>query len=308
MPDGIRHLVRVAMASSALAGASTEAQRPADPPRTQMVDVDGHAIRVQFAGLDSRTPGSPVVVFEAGAASTLEVWSGVLPKVATVAPVVAYDRAGLGRSEWDNEPPTPKHVSNRLRRLLERIGAKPPYVLVGYSWGGVLSRYFAGYNPGDVAGLVFVDPGPIVTQSLAARLAPFEAIGAGRGGFDAYWSRLGALFERASPPVRAEVDVFRGLVRLDSADLDLRPVPDVPVVVLVAAKYLPLPMLQVPFDARAHFEADVRHRIEMLQEWALASPRGTLVVSNHSTHALPREDPDLIVWAVKRVLAVIPED
>src|SRR5687767_11345256 len=176
MPDGIRHLVRVAMASSALAGASTEAQRPADPPRTQMVDVDGHAIRVQFAGLDSRTMGSPVVVFEAGAASTLEVWSGVLPKVATVAPVVAYDRAGLGRSEWDNQPPTPKHVSNRLRRLLDRIGAKPPYVLVGYSWGGVLARYFAGYHPGDVAGLVFVDPGPIVTQSLAARLAPFEAI------------------------------------------------------------------------------------------------------------------------------------
>jgi pimeloyl-ACP methyl ester carboxylesterase len=303
---GIRRLVRGAMALWALAGASAAAQQ-AGATKTQMVDVDGHAVRVQFSGLDTRGAGSPVVVLEAGASNALEVWSSVLPLVAAVAPVVAYDRAGLGRSEWDNEVPTPKHVSNRLRRLLERIGAKPPYVLVGYSWGGILTRYFAGDHPGDVAGLVFVDPGPMVTFSLAERLAPFEAIGVGRPGFDAYWSRLGVVFERSPPAVRAEVDVFRGLVQLDSADRDLRPVPDVPVVVLIAAKYLPLPMLQLPFDARAHFEADVRHRIKILQEWALASPRGTLVVSNHSTHAVPREDPDLIVWAIRRVLSAVPK-
>jgi len=78
------------------------------------------------------------------------------------------------------------------------------------------------------------------------------------------------------------------------------------VVILIAAKYLDLSAyVQVPYDPRAHFEADVRHRIKLLQEWALASPRGTLVVSNHATHAIPREDPDLIVWAIKRVLSEV---
>jgi pimeloyl-ACP methyl ester carboxylesterase len=304
LEDGWTHrLIHVAMALSALAGESAAAQPVL--PTTQMVDVDGLAIRVQLAGLDRRRAGSPVVVFESGAANGLDVWRTVLPQVAAVAPVVAYDRSGLGQSEWDSKPPTPKHVSNRLHSLLERIGARPPYVLVGYSWGGILARYFAGYHPNDVAGLVFVDPGPMVTQSLAERLAPFDSIGAGRAGFDTYWSRLGALFERAPPAVRAELDVFRGMVQSDSIDGELRPVPDVPVVVIIAAKYLPLPMLQLPFDARAHFEVDLRQRLETLQEWALASPRGTLVVSNHSTHAVPREDPELIVWAVKRVLAAI---
>ncbi len=299
----LREPIIVALIASWLGGANATAQ-PSDPRDTvRMVDVDGHAVRVRAIGLDRRKPGSPIVVFEAGAATSLDVWRNVVPAVASLAPVVAYDRAGLGSSEWDREPPTPRHVSNRLRRLLERLGAKPPYVLVGYSWGGNLARYFAGYHPGDVAGLVFVDPGPIVSQSLAERVAPFDAIGAGRAGFDAYWSRLGALFERAPPAVRAEIDVFRGLVQLDSAELDLGRMPDVPVVVIVAAKYLPLPMLQLPFDARAHFEADVRHRIKLLQEWALASPQGTLVVSNHSTHAVPREDPELIVWAIRRVLS-----
>ena len=298
-----RELINVAAVASWLGGASATAQPPDSRGNVRMVDVDGHAVRVQAIGLDRRRPGSPILVFEAGAATGLDVWSSVLPSAVSLAPVVTYDRAGLGSSERDNQRPTPRHVANRLRRLLEQLGAKPPYVLVGYSWGGNLARYFAGYHPDDVAGLVFVDPGPIVAQSLAERVAPFDAIGAGRAGFDAYWSRLGVLFERAPPAVRAEVDVFRGLVQLDSAELDLGHIPDVPVVVIIAAKYLPLPMLQLPFDARAHFEADVRHRIKLLQEWALASPRGTLVVSNHSTHAVPREDPELIAWAIRRVLA-----
>ena len=36
---------------------------------------------------------------------------------------------------------------------------------------------------------------------------------------------------------------------------------------------------------------------------ALASQRGTLVITNHTSHAITKEDPDLIVWAVKRVLS-----
>lgn len=269
-----------------------------------MVAVDGRAMRVQVSGLETRERGTPVVVFEAGATNSLEVWASVLPQVASIAPVVAYDRAGLGRSEWDNETPTPRHVSRRLRRLLQQIGAAPPYVLVGHSWGGSLARYYAGYHPGDVVGLVYVDPGPIVTQSLADELAPFDAIGAGRTGYEAFWSGYAALFERAPPAVRAEFTVFRSLIARGPSDRDLRPVPDVPVVVLVAAR--PYPQLPgLPYDPQAHFRADLRHRIRMLQEWALASPRGTLVVSNHTGHAVPREEPDLVVWAVRRVLSAV---
>lgn len=290
----------------ALVGMSVAAQQPDVPAGVRMVDVDGHAVRVQALGLDTRREGAPVVVFEAGATNPLEIWGSIVLQVASIASVVAYDRAGLGQSEWDGETPTPQHVAGRLRRLLERIGAPPPYVLVGYSWGGVLARYFAGLHPEEVAGLVFVDPGPIVTQSLAERLAPFEAIGADQAGYDAFWAGFAGFFAQASPAVRAEFDVFRGLMERDPANRDLRPVPDVPVVVLVAAKYLPLPM-ELPYDPLAHHEADVRHRIALLQEWALASPRGTLVVSNHSDHAVTRQDPDLVVWAVKRSLSALQE-
>lgn len=308
--DALREGARVARgARLALVGLSwlsavgAWAQQPAPLAQTRMVDVEGHTMRVRATGLDRQAAGSPVVVFENGAGNALEVWNDVLPNVATVSPVVAYDRSGLGQSEWDNQAPTPRHVSNRLRALLNRIGARPPYVLVGYSWGGILARYFAGYYPSEIAGLVLIDPGPMVTEPLAQRLAPFDSIGAGRAGFDEYWSRLRALFDRASPAMRAEVGVFRALVQRDSVDPEVRRVPDVPMVVIVAGKYRPLPAFQLPFDARAYFETELRHRTRLLQEWVLALPQGTLVVASSSTHAVPREDPDLIVWAVKRVLA-----
>jgi pimeloyl-ACP methyl ester carboxylesterase len=275
-------------------------QNPALPGVT-MIDLDGGAVRVQAIGLPDRRPGQPVVVFEAGATNSLEIWGGILPQVASMAPVVAYDRAGLGRSEWDDTSPTPKHVADRLRRVLRQIGADPPYVLVGFSWGGMLARYFAGYYPSDVVGFVFVDPSPMVTESLADNLMPFEAIGAGRAGFESYWSSFAALLARASPAVRAENQVLRGLLESDLADRDLRQIPAVPMVVVVAAKYFAVP-LAVPFDLQRHFQADLRYRLTVLSEWVLASPHGTLVMANNTTHLIPREDPGLIVSAVQRVL------
>lgn len=288
---------------SAFAG-RVEAQQPRVEPDMRIVDIDGRAMRVKTWGLAGREQGEPIVLFEAGAMNSLETWDDVFSALVGEAPLVAYDRAGLGESDWDYETPVPRHVSDRLHRLLREMGAEPPYVLVGHSWGGSLMRYFAGYHPREVAGIVYVDPGPIVTQSLAQELAPFEAIGAGRAGYEAFWSGYGSLIEEASPAVRAEFAVYRDLMQRPAFERDLRPAPDVPAVMILAAKpYPPLPGL--PFDAAELFQADLHHRIEVLQEWALASSRGTVVVTNHTSHAVPREDPDLILWGVRRVLAAI---
>lgn len=283
-----------------------DAQQSGTSMNSRMVEIDGHDVHVRFSGLENRKQGSPVIVFEAGATNSLEVWNRVLPNVASFAPVVAYDRAGLGQSVWDNKPPTPKHVSGKLHQLLGKIGAAPPYLLVGYSWGGVLARYFAGYYPGDMAGLVYVDPSPIVTQSFADELAPFDSVGAGKAGYDTLWTSFAALFANAPAAAHAEFKVLRSLMVLDIKDRDIPPVPDVPVVILIAAKPYP-PFLQLPYDQQAHFMVDVRHRIKKLQEWALASTQGTLVVSNHTTHAIPKEDHELIIWAIRRVFSSVTD-
>lgn len=298
-----RRFLFTGLALTGLTGTAASSQELARAD-TRLVDVDGHAMRVQIMGLESRRRGSPVVVFEAGATNGVETWGNVLAQVAATAPVIAYDRAGLGRSAWDSVTPTPRHVATRLRKLLRQIGADPPYVMVGHSWGGMLARYFAGFHPSEVAGLVLVDPAPMVTRSLADNLTPFSAVGAGRAGFDAVWSAFAGFFTQSPPAVREEFAVFSGLLTKDLADRDLYPIPDVPLVVLAAGKYLPMPpSVQLPYDPRAQFDADLRYRLGVFQEWALASSRGTMVLARQAGHLIQRDDPELVVWAVRRVLA-----
>jgi hypothetical protein len=150
-------------------------------------------------------------------------------------------------------------------------------------------------------------PPPGVTMiDLDGRAVRVQVIGLqdrrpGQPIIDAYWSNFAALMSQASPAARAEMAVFRGLLEADLADRDLRQVPAVPMVVLVAAKYRDVP-LSVPFDLHQHFQADLRYRLGVLNEWVLASPHGTLVMANNTTHSIPRDDPGLIISAVQRVL------
>jgi pimeloyl-ACP methyl ester carboxylesterase len=76
-------------------------------PATQMVNVGGRAMQVAVAGLDQRKPGQPVIVLETGAGETgIEPWTPVFAKLTRVAPVIAYDRRGVGQSEADTEKVT----------------------------------------------------------------------------------------------------------------------------------------------------------------------------------------------------------
>jgi hypothetical protein len=46
----------------------------------------------------------------------------------------------------------------------------------------------------------------------------------------------------------------------------------------------------------------LRFRLDVLNGWVLAAPRGTLVLAADRTHAIPREDPDLVISTLRRVL------
>ncbi|MBP2368265.1 alpha/beta fold hydrolase [Pseudonocardia parietis] len=101
--------------------------------------------------------GVPTVVLEAGMGTTRSSWAAVQRAIAGAAPVVVYDRSGLGRSAPDPGPPTLDRLAADLNDLLDHVGAED-YVLAGHSWGGPIVRVAAAQRPERIRGLVLVDP------------------------------------------------------------------------------------------------------------------------------------------------------
>lgn len=119
----------------------------------ERVDIGDRKLRVRVRG-----EAEPTVVLENFGAAPLEGWIRVQPEVAKFARVLAYDHACYWGSDPGPKPRDAMQVTDDLHALLQSMHLSPPYVFVGYSFGGPFVRVFAHRFPNEVAGLVLVDP------------------------------------------------------------------------------------------------------------------------------------------------------
>lgn len=154
----MKHLVgSVALAVCAVSSHAT-AQVPAAIPSAtytapaRLVDIGaGRRLNLFCQG------HGPVVLMETGFSDTTMTWRKVQAQIATFATACSYDRAGLGFSDAGDHPSDLVHNAADLERLIKAAGLGKP-VLVGHSLGGLYVGYYARTRPGQVAGLVLVDP------------------------------------------------------------------------------------------------------------------------------------------------------
>jgi pimeloyl-ACP methyl ester carboxylesterase len=268
------------------------AQKP-PTPSTRIVSVNNRAMRVWDEGLDRRTPGQPVVILEAGATATLDSWRPVFADIARLAPVFAYDRSGLGKSEFDGERPTLSHVAQNLHALLDAVHIPPPYVLVGHSWGGVYIRGFTSLYPKEVVGLVYLD----VTDFERTAEELDTVIPASSRPKTPPTMRLPP---DLPPGVRAELEQVDAYNSTAFADVRALDVPSgLPVAVLVGGLPPgPLPPNALTKNVNITRLFQIRHQAD----WALSSPAGLLLVSSQAGHMVMQEVPALVLQSVKHVL------
>jgi pimeloyl-ACP methyl ester carboxylesterase len=285
----------MAAGNSAFATGPTEAlaatsagKAQTSAPATEMVSVDGRRMRVAVAGLQQRRPGQPVIILEAGAGETgIEPWTPVFADLARVAPVLAYDRRGVGQSEADTVKTTLRRSAQSLHALLQRLSIAPPYVLVGHSWGGVVTRAFFDQYAQHVAGFVFLDAvNPGRTREERARgLSPEEqkkVLAA---------PELPPIPPETPPGLRAEYELILSEMANDYPETrSLKPPTGVPIVVVRAS-----PPGRTLGDA-----IDVGP--SELAGLALRSPNGLYLAAGHVGHNVQRDDPDLVVQLVQHIL------
>jgi pimeloyl-ACP methyl ester carboxylesterase len=133
---------------------SLEFLQGAMDPLGKRIDIGGRSLHCVARGA-----GGPVVVFESGGGGGSSLQDlPVLRRISAFTRGLIYDRAGLG---WSDPAPPGRNFAARagdLHELLLRT-EKPPFVLVGSSYGGLIARMFCRLYPNEVAGIVLVDGG-----------------------------------------------------------------------------------------------------------------------------------------------------
>lgn len=306
---------------AALARFWAERREAARPPPGEWVHVAGRRIHLRRVG-----HGGPAIVMETGAAFSSAMWWPLQDRLAELATVVTYDRAGLGWSEPAELPRTIEQRADELHTVLQTAGVPGPYVLVGLSYGGPLLRVFAARHRELVAGLVFVDIAhEAVFGSLGARaylkrcVAALKCIGALAAVGVPRWLRMRGIPESATSlrfsdaqrrllrsrfatahSFRAGADEFASMLRIAEAMRGL----DAP----GAYGALPISVISHGKPFPGPFAALEQGHLQGQQALAAMSPNSELVVAAHSSHAIPLEQPEVVLDAVSRVWRAASEN
>jgi pimeloyl-ACP methyl ester carboxylesterase len=126
--------------------------QPGSIPPGEMVDVGGFRLHAITCG-----QGSPTVIFEPAMGGFALQYAHIQSALAPFARVLTYERAGQAWSDPSPNPRTPANLAGELATLLAKLDLQPPYILAGHSFGGLLTRAYAGLHPAEVCGMVLID-------------------------------------------------------------------------------------------------------------------------------------------------------
>ncbi|MFD1608737.1 alpha/beta hydrolase [Oceanobacillus luteolus] len=120
----------------------------------QKVRIKDRNIHVVVSGIEDAEFS---VILDAGLSCCSLDWYHIQPELSKFTKVLSFDRAGYGWSSRSNLPYTSEDVVDDLIYVLDELELKPPYVLVGHSFGGLNMRLFASKFPEKVTSLILID-------------------------------------------------------------------------------------------------------------------------------------------------------
>ncbi|XP_042188271.1 AB hydrolase superfamily protein FGSG_00044 [Callorhinchus milii] len=137
------------------------------PQEGKLVDIGlGQSLYLNCQG-----KGQPVVVCDAPAGMSSDVWLLIQKDISQLVQVCIYDRAGLGFSKkmFQNETTglekmwresTTGRMVDDLHRLVKEAKIESPFIFVGSELGALNARFYAHIHDWEISELVLIDPFP----------------------------------------------------------------------------------------------------------------------------------------------------
>lgn len=312
----VRHcllfIALIVPASFASAETTTELQRSltvaySKPPAPgQLVDIGGRKLHVQCKGPEK----GPVVLFEAGLSqyTANATYGKAQDLIAGDAKVCIYDRAGLGWSDPASGPRTHEDMADDLHRLTRSLKLGRPFILVGHSIGGLITRLYARKYPKDVAGMILIEASSEQYLYAAGSAEARKLIVA----------QIDQRLAKASDeqPVVPMPAGTPGEVQLAFTPAILRTVKQEYLAIDLAAEgmrvvggygYLgkiPLIVIRRGKTATPPNNSDVSWR-SLQESLLLLSSDSKLIVAENAGHVVPYDQPEIVASAVRELLAKV---
>ncbi len=221
--------------------------------------------------------GEPTVVVLNGLASSIGEWMPLVRRVSAQTSVFVYERRGNGRSPVIASARGSRVIAEELNEMLDDLGIVGPFVLVGHSLGAVYAQTFARLYPGQVSGLLLVDPS--VEQLDRFMMGEDE---------ETLMPPMTLVF---SPGAKAE---YRGRRMAITDREEAPPMPaDIPVTVLSAGRNMT--------GGYSELQAQVTALQSMM---AAGSADGRHLVVENAGHNIQKEAPHAIELEIARLVAI----
>ena len=274
----------------------------------RFITIDNTKICINALGLENRQKDQPVIVFQSGMGTPMGNWDPILESVSKMAPLITYDRPGIGESDPNEEMPTIKNVSDRLLKILNNLKIDPPYVLVGHSLGGVYVRGFANYYPELLAGLIIIDPGDF-TETQQNKRQYFTDIGL----MEPYIDSLFKKFDKESIEIKSkstvpksiqnEGTVLDDLRKSDFKEINDSALPNIPVHILTGGRYdTPVKLRRTEYNDSLLFRSKMKHRSSRWIDVIQSVDKGRFFYSSDAGHFVHRDDPEIAISSIKIIL------
>lgn len=119
-----------------------------------LLDVGGYKLHFHIL----KGQGTPIL-FDAGGGNDATVWNDLLPKIAEITgtTLIAYDRAGFGKSTLDTNKHGILAGIMGLEAGLRKLGYDKEMILVAHSQGALYATVYAFRHPDKVKAAVLID-------------------------------------------------------------------------------------------------------------------------------------------------------